>query len=284
MVPTGWVQTQPLYPTVYSFTTSSGMNLAALVFGDHASPALNPIAVIDNGQPGYAETGTWNTVLGGFNGTNRVATTHRGSVTATASWTFTGLPNASYLVYITYAGKSGYATNAPFTVYDGGTSLGTQLINESILVTQAQGGRAGGSYGGVGWLELGSYAVTSGTLKVLLSNTGNNNFVDADGVLLVPVGGPGVILGNNAITSSNSGLSVGTLEGIGTTGASVSSTTGGNSPTTSATGHLVGHREPARRVKRGLRHQSAGPDRHIRPKPSRPRARIPHRRRRDCKQ
>ena len=89
---TDWVQTQPGYPTTYSFTTQSGQNLIALVFGDHASPALSPIEVIDNGQPGYAETGTWNTATGGFNGTNRVARTERASrQTATATWTFTGL-------------------------------------------------------------------------------------------------------------------------------------------------------------------------------------------------
>ena len=75
VVQTNWVQTQPLYPTVYSFTSRSGTNLLALNFGDHASPALTPSAVIDNGQPGYSETGSWSTVVGGFNGTNRVAKT-----------------------------------------------------------------------------------------------------------------------------------------------------------------------------------------------------------------
>ena len=185
VVQTNWVQTQPLYPTVYSFTTQSGHNLSALTFGDHASPALSPVAVIDNGQPGYAETGTWSTVVGGFNGTNRVAHTTTGSATATASWTFTGLPAGdTFDVYVTFAGKSQYSTAAPFTVYDGGTSLGTQKINESILVTQAQGGRAEGSYGGVGWVELGAgYAISSGTLEVLLANNATGSYVDADGVL-----------------------------------------------------------------------------------------------------
>ena len=102
-----WVQTQPLYPTNYSFTTKSGLNLSALVFGDHASPALSPTAVIDNGQPGYSETGSWSTVLGGFNGTNRAAKTTNGkAATATAAWNFTGLATGQYYVYITYAGKS----------------------------------------------------------------------------------------------------------------------------------------------------------------------------------
>jgi hypothetical protein len=86
VVQTNWVQTQPLYPTVYSFTSRGGHNLIALNFGDHASSALNPTQVIDNGQAGYSETGTWSTAAGGFNGTNRVArTTHGSGKTATAS-------------------------------------------------------------------------------------------------------------------------------------------------------------------------------------------------------
>ena len=51
-VPTNWVQTQPLYPTQYSFQAQSGHNLSALNFGDHSSPALTPTLVIDNGDPG----------------------------------------------------------------------------------------------------------------------------------------------------------------------------------------------------------------------------------------
>ena len=74
-------------------------------------------------------------------------------------------------------------------MYDGSTSLGTQFINESILVTQAQGGRTEGSYGGVGWLELNaSISISSGTLKVVLGNNASGNFVDADGVLIVSHG------------------------------------------------------------------------------------------------
>jgi hypothetical protein len=191
VVQPNWVQTQPGYPTVYSFTTQSGGNLSALVFGDHASPALSPTAVIDNGQTGYAETGSWSTALGGFNGTNRVAKTVRsGGATATASWSFPGLASGSYEVYITYAGKSTYSSAAPFTVSDSGTTLGTVDINESILVTQSQGGLAQGSYGGVGWLDAGKFSSTDGNLEVELSNKATGNFVDADGVLLVQVHTP----------------------------------------------------------------------------------------------
>ncbi len=191
VVQPNWVQTQPLYPTNYSFTTKSGLNLSALVFGDHASPALSPTAVIDNGQPGYSETGSWSTVLGGFNGTNRAAKTTNGkAATATAAWNFTGLATGQYYIYITYAGKSSYATAAPFSVFDSGTTLGTASINESILVTQSQGGLAQGSYGGVGWLGLGEFTTTDGNLEVLLSNkTSSGSFVDADGVLVIAASG-----------------------------------------------------------------------------------------------
>ena len=41
-VPSGWVQTQPLSPTVYSFTAKSGHNPSALNFGDHSAPAWMP--------------------------------------------------------------------------------------------------------------------------------------------------------------------------------------------------------------------------------------------------
>jgi protocatechuate 3,4-dioxygenase beta subunit len=190
VVQTDYVQTQPLYPTVYSFTGQSGHNLTALNFGDHYAPALNPTQVIDNGQAGYSETGTWSTVVGGFNGTNRVArTVHSGSATATATWDFTGLGNTEVDVWVTFAGKSGYSKAAPFTIYNNGTSLGTQSINESILVTQNQGGRNQGSYGAVGWLELGTFTISSGDLKVVLDNLASGNYVDADGVLIIAHGG-----------------------------------------------------------------------------------------------
>ena len=215
VVQTNWVQTQPLFPTNYSFTAKSGLILSAVVFGDHASPALSPVAVIDNGQPGYAETGSWSTVSGGFNGTNRAAHTTVGAQpTATAEWSFTGLAPASYQVFVTFAGKPNYATAAPFTVLDGGTTLGTATLNESILVTQSQGGLAQGSYGGVGWLELGVFTSADGNLEVLLSNkTPSGSFVDADGVLLVANPAPGI--GRHGIVPPSAGgteVAGGTLE------------------------------------------------------------------------
>ncbi|MGZ3469800.1 MAG: golvesin C-terminal-like domain-containing protein, partial [Isosphaeraceae bacterium] len=221
VVQINWVQTQPLYPTVYSFTSRSGTNLLALNFGDHASPALTPAAVIDNGQPGYSETGSWSTVMGGFTGTNRVAkTVQAGGPPSTATWNFSSISPATYDVYVTFAGKSGYSEAVPYTVYNGSTELGTVDVNQSILVTQSQG-LTQGSYGGVGWLELGAFTISSTDIQVVLSNLATGNFVDADGVLLVPQGGgqgrgvsgTATVGPNSAVgaNSTNSSVSIGTL-------------------------------------------------------------------------
>jgi methionine-rich copper-binding protein CopC/protocatechuate 3,4-dioxygenase beta subunit len=212
VVQPNWVQTQPLYPLVYSFTSISGGNLSALRFGDHASPALSPLQVIDNGQSGYSETGSWNTVVGGFNGTNRNSKTAQKTATATATWNFNGLAQGQYDVYVTFATKSGYSPAAPFTVYDGGFSLGTQSIDQHILVTQAQGGRAEGSYGGVGWVELGTYGTTTGNLQVVLANLASGNFVDADGVLIIAHTAPSHAPAPATAATSTAGVPVGTVD------------------------------------------------------------------------
>jgi parallel beta-helix repeat protein len=213
-VPSGWVQTQPLYPTIYRFTAQSGINLNALNFGDHSARALDASAVIDNGRAGYTETGSWKNSVGGLDGTNRIArTVQRGNATSTATWDFTGLSSsATYDVYVTFGSKSQYSKAAPIAVYDGGKSLGTQSINESILVTMAQGGRAQGSYDGVGWLKLGTYSITGTELKVVLSNFASGSFVNADGVLLVRHGGATRSQPSRSSTSSASDLAIGVVD------------------------------------------------------------------------
>jgi hypothetical protein len=88
-------------------------------------------------------------------------------------------------VWVTFASKSNYSQAAPFTVYDGSTSLGTTDLNQSILVTSTAQPKNQGNYGGGGWLELGTFTISSGELKVVLSNMASQTFVDADGVLIV---------------------------------------------------------------------------------------------------
>jgi protocatechuate 3,4-dioxygenase beta subunit/methionine-rich copper-binding protein CopC len=220
-----WVQTHPLYPVDYTVTTQGGHNVSGLQFGDHASPAIDPLTVVDNGQTGYSETGSWSTATGGYNGSNRVArTTHGSGPTATATWSF-DVPSGQYDVYITYAGKSSYSKAAPFSVTDGTFDLGTVNVDESILVTQSHAGMAEGSYGGVGWLLIGTFGSSTGNLQVRLSNLAQGNSVDADGVLIVPHA-------SSSSQTASTGTGAGGTSSGSLQGGPAGTTHGGTSPAT----------------------------------------------------
>ena len=123
-------------------------------------------------------------------------------------------------------------------MYDGSTSLGTQSINETILVTQAQGGRTQGRYGGVGWVELEPPLDLSGTLIVVLGNNASGNSVDADGVLIVShgAGSPQGSSPAPASSSTSAGpLSIGTLDATQPSSGTSTKKGSGNGSTTAAT-------------------------------------------------
>jgi hypothetical protein len=75
IVQPGWVQTQPVNPPYYTIQPLSGQNQTGLVFGVHYTGGSSQPVTIDNGQSGYAETGTSTTAGGGFNGSNRYTAT-----------------------------------------------------------------------------------------------------------------------------------------------------------------------------------------------------------------
>jgi protocatechuate 3,4-dioxygenase beta subunit len=62
----GWTQTQPVNPPVYTVTTQSGQNVSGLLFGDHKAASKSPATIV-SGQAGSAQTGTLSTAAGGFN-------------------------------------------------------------------------------------------------------------------------------------------------------------------------------------------------------------------------
>ena len=216
IVQSGWIVTQPnSNPNVYKVATVSGLVSSGFAFGDHIASALLPTMVIDNGQTGYSESGTWKgSTAGGYNGNNRYASTVRGSTpTNTAAWTFTTLATGTYDVYVTYYAQNANTTAAPFSVYNNTTKLATYNINESIPASRGQGSFTVGTYGGVSWLGLGSVVIDSGILKVMLPNTTPGGVVDADGVLIIMHPAIG---GNAVLGGSGSGSSPGTGAGTGT--------------------------------------------------------------------
>jgi hypothetical protein len=140
-----------------------------------------PVIVVD-GQPGYSDSGNWHseTDPADYDGTDRWASAS-GNGNSTATWTVSGLPAGLYTVQVAWAGHSSYATNAPYAIYDGSTLLQTVPVNESQAPT-------GTSYGGVPFQQIATVAINSGTINVVLSNTGTNNtYIIANAVRIAPV-------------------------------------------------------------------------------------------------
>jgi beta-glucanase (GH16 family) len=137
----------------YSFTPGSGQKVTASSdpagTGTLRADAVKfvPSTVIDNGTPGYTETGAWNTSTGvtGWRGTD---TRYSANSTAKAHWT----PTLAAGTYDVYAWLPPRDANTPptsqFTVaYAGGTAS----VPISAATTSG------------GWLRLGNYPFASGT-------------------------------------------------------------------------------------------------------------------------
>jgi hypothetical protein len=96
-----------------------------------------------------------------------------------ASWTF-HVPPGQYLVAATWVSSNVYASNAPYSVYDGDQLLGTVKVNQRTSPRDF-------ASQGASWARLnysgnqGVFTVTSGTLTVKLSDAANG-YVMADAV------------------------------------------------------------------------------------------------------
>lgn len=138
-----------------------------------------------DGSPIYQKTTGWTRWDGsGFSNTHSTAPGGYGEINAT--WTFENVTPGVYEVWATWIQAPNRATNSPFTIYDGTNSLGTVLVNQQSAPT--------GYYdGAVSFVSLGqSFLVTSGALKVMLSNAGvvNGQYVVADAIRINRVDNP----------------------------------------------------------------------------------------------
>ncbi len=136
--------------------------------------------IIDNGEAGYTRSNGWttltNTLAYGLDYDYHAA----GNGTGTANYTFTALTPGNYEVYARWIPFSNRATNAPFTILNGATPVGTVIVNQ-------QAAPAGDVSNGVTWQKLGTFNTTTGTLVVRLGDNANG-LVVADAVRLVADG------------------------------------------------------------------------------------------------
>jgi uncharacterized repeat protein (TIGR03803 family) len=133
-------------------------------------------AVVDNSQGGYSDAG------GGwvsFNDANAYSGNERyvapGTGSNTATWQVPGLASGAYNVEVNWTAFAGRATNATYQIYDGATLLATTSIDQ----TQVASG--GVTLNGIPFQSLGRFPITSGTVRVVLSDNANG-YVIADAV------------------------------------------------------------------------------------------------------
>jgi uncharacterized protein YkwD len=129
-------------------------------------------AIVDNSEWGFAAVGDWAPSVGqGFQ--NNLTFAAKGAGTSVATWTFSVKPGR-YRVAATWSVHANRATDAPFTVLDGSTVLGTVRVNQELApgdVTDQ----------GVGWKMLGEFDISGTTLSVQLSDNANE-YVIADAI------------------------------------------------------------------------------------------------------
>lgn len=131
------------------------------------------IRAIDNGAAGFTSTGTWTKTS--YQGRESdIQTALKGNGSTTATWTFTAMPAGVYKVHASWTASTLYATNAPYTVYDGATQLSTVVVNQERA-------SSGLTWGGTAWSNLGTFEITGDTVRVVLTNLANDRVV-ADAV------------------------------------------------------------------------------------------------------
>jgi len=143
-------------------------------------PAPPPVTLIDDGDPGYSNTGeNWDQCSSGHAFQGDYRENENGTGSDKASWEFAGLEAGWYEVLVTW-GTEGWATDAPYTVLDGETALATVRVNQS-------NDPSGAVFEGVSWESLGVFSIANGTLRVDLSDDADE-WVVADAVRIAPAG------------------------------------------------------------------------------------------------
>jgi hypothetical protein len=169
---------------VYDTIGQSGLQQITVTVNNTVQPAI-----IDNGDTGFSVKGNWTSISGsGYQSDYHTMTPSNGS--KTASWTFNVQPGR-YRISATWLPSADRATNAPFTVLDGKTNLGTTIINQRLAPNDF-------SEAGTVWEDLGGpYDIIGNTIVVRLSPQANGRVI-ADAIRVQRIGDLAPVLDNGA--------------------------------------------------------------------------------------
>ncbi len=153
---------------------------ATVQTSDPGASPTDAITVIDNGDTGFsvigsgwAETASVDSFLGDFEATDT------GDGSEIACWEFTGLQPGWYDIRATWFPDAEFASDAPFTMFDGSVEAGSAAVNQ-------QEAPVGDEFAGKPWQSLGILQISGNTLRVELNNSAGGK-VAADAVRLVRV-------------------------------------------------------------------------------------------------
>lgn len=147
------------------------------------------IHAVDDGDIGFATSGPWSVVSSSAAYQGDQQTAVNSGNTATATWTINDLEPRIYQIQATWTAGLNHATNARFEIFDGAVSRGVTFVDQTVAPV-------GSEFDGSAWQTIGSLVandqfisgdeISSGTLRVQLSNAGADGIVTADGIRIVP--------------------------------------------------------------------------------------------------
>jgi hypothetical protein len=130
--------------------------------------------IVDDGDGGFQASAGFVAFAGqGFQ--NDVAFADPGAGAESAAWTFTDLTPGLYRVSATWSIHPNRATNAPFTVFDGHTALGTVRLNQELAPDDFP-------VSGANWKNLGGPFIISGSVLTVQLTDNANEYVIADAI------------------------------------------------------------------------------------------------------
>jgi hypothetical protein len=165
------------YPNRSYNPTAGGSGVVA-TGGDYVlSLTLITPVTIDDGAVGFSTTGTWTNYSNTSAYQGDYGLSRSSSSLDTATWTFNALQSGQYQVLARWSPSSSRLTNAPYTMYDNWALRSTVNVNQ-------RNAPSGVTADGYTWQNLGTVSITSGTLKVVLTDNASGT-VSADAVRIV---------------------------------------------------------------------------------------------------
>ncbi len=160
------------------------------------------LQTVDDGQFPFRLTGAgWSTVTtGGAQGDYRLHTDGVNEIASNvARWTIQRSPG-TYEVFVTWVALPGNATNATYSVFDGGTLKGTKVVDQTVAPDDLL-------LDGVLYESLGTFTITTTVTRIDLSSVANGNVVADAAFLSTPPAPPAAAVGGGTGRASSGSAS-----------------------------------------------------------------------------